>query len=250
MSARDIAYSDDAFIHLECATEFCYEKTWNEYMNLMQPLAAETPYMVTPGNHEAECHSPACLLDADRREALRNFTAYNARFRMPSPESNGVLNMWSSFNYGPVTFISIDTETSFPLAPEEHQYVLPCGGFGDMLSWLEQQLIEANKERHLRPWIMVASHHPLYFGGHINQPLQDAVEELFYKYKVCHGVHAGHWEVWVYVCVCVRGGGLSLCLLLSHTHTRTRTRSLSLSTSLSTSLSLSRTHTLSRLYSF
>lgn len=51
---------------------------------------------------------------------LSNFTAYNARFRMPSPESNGTLNMWHSFNYGPVHFISIDTETGFEGAPEEH----------------------------------------------------------------------------------------------------------------------------------
>lgn len=184
LHAGDIAYADDAFIHLPCAAEFCYEDIWNQYMNLMEPLASEMPYMTTPGNHEAECHSPACLLNADRREALRNFTAYNHRFRMPSPESKGVMNMWYSFNYGPVHFISLDTETAFPLAPEEHMYVLPCGGFGDMLTWLEQDLIEANKERGQRPWIVVASHHPMYFGGHINEPFQKAIEDLFLKYNV------------------------------------------------------------------
>lgn len=182
--AGDIAYADDAFIHLPCAVGFCYEDIWNQFMNLMQPLAANMPYMTTPGNHEAECHSPACLFTQERRESLRNFTAYNHRFRMPSPESGGVLNMWHSFNYGPVHFISIDTETAFPGAPEEHMYVLPCGGFGDMLTWLEQDLIKANEERSLRPWIFVASHHPMYFGGTINKPFQDAIENLFKKYGV------------------------------------------------------------------
>ncbi|EGD74899.1 iron/zinc purple acid phosphatase-like protein [Salpingoeca rosetta] len=182
--AGDIAYADDTFIHLTCATKFCYEDIWNEYMNLMQPLASGMPYMTTPGNHEAECHSPACLLSSERREALRNFTAYNHRFRMPSPESGGVLNMWHSFNYGPVHFVSLDTETAFPLAPEEHMYVLPCGGFGDMLTWLEQDLIEANKHRDERPWILAASHHPMYFGGNINEPFQKAIEDLFHKYNV------------------------------------------------------------------
>lgn len=62
---------------------------------------------------------PDCLLDPVKRKKLSNFTAYNARFRMPSPESNGALNMHFSFNYGPVHFISIDTETGYPGASEE-----------------------------------------------------------------------------------------------------------------------------------
>lgn len=38
--------------------------------------------------------------------------------------------MWYSFNYGIAHFVSIDTETDFPGAPEEKRYVLPTGGFG------------------------------------------------------------------------------------------------------------------------
>lgn len=38
---------------------------------------------------------------------------------MPSPESKGTLNMHYSFNYGPVHFVSIDTETGYPGAAEE-----------------------------------------------------------------------------------------------------------------------------------
>ena len=48
-------------------------------------------------NHEAECHSPACLLDEHRKESLHNFSAYTHRFRMPSAESlpsPGTLNQW------------------------------------------------------------------------------------------------------------------------------------------------------------
>lgn len=44
-------------------------------------------------NHEAECHDPSCLLDKSIRDKLSNFTAYNARFRMPSLETNGALNV-------------------------------------------------------------------------------------------------------------------------------------------------------------
>lgn len=48
--------------------------------------------------------------------------------------------MWYSFDYGNVHFISIDTETGYPGAAEEKIYVLPCGGFGDQMTWLEADL--------------------------------------------------------------------------------------------------------------
>lgn len=133
---------------------------------------------------EAECHDPSCLGNADRREKLSNFTAYNGRFHMPAEESGGVLNMWYSFNYENVHFISIDTETGYSGAAEETRYVLPCGGFGNMMEWLEADLIAANANRAVRPWVFVHGHHPLYQGDSVNADFQAAVEELFYKYNV------------------------------------------------------------------
>ena len=70
-------------------------------------------------NHESECHSPACILGIETTgKYLNNFTAYNTRWTMPSNESGGVLNMWFSWNYADVHFVSIDTSTDFPNAPE------------------------------------------------------------------------------------------------------------------------------------
>jgi hypothetical protein len=181
----DISYADDAFLHKGCMFNFCYEETWDQFMNEMEPVVSQIPYMVAPGNHEAECHDPSCLSDADRREKLSNFTAYNTRFRMPSPESgSGALNMHYSFNFGPVHFVSIDTETGFPGAAEESRYVLPCGGFEEQMTWLEADLIEANKHRDVRPWIFVQGHHPMYQGNSVNEDFQSAMEDLFYKYGV------------------------------------------------------------------
>jgi hypothetical protein len=50
----------------------------------IEEFTSKLPYMVAVGNHEADCHDPACLADKERREKLSNFTAYNTRFRMPS----------------------------------------------------------------------------------------------------------------------------------------------------------------------
>ena len=51
-------------------------------------------YMVAPGNHESECHSPDCLADAKLKVALSNFSAYIKRWKMPYEESGSPCNMW------------------------------------------------------------------------------------------------------------------------------------------------------------
>lgn len=98
--------------------------------------------------------------------------------------------MWYSFNYGPVHFVNIDTETDFPGAPEESS---TNGHFGDQLKWLEEDLQKANESRHLRPWILVGGHRPVYSIDNADQSgnitgdpanLAKAVEDLFYKYYV------------------------------------------------------------------
>ena len=96
----DIAYADDAFLHTPL--KFEYEDVYNQYEDDMEPITSTVPYMTAPGNHESECHSPACLVDSGRRKQLSNFTAYNARHHMPSESSGGVASMWYSFDYGPI----------------------------------------------------------------------------------------------------------------------------------------------------
>lgn len=85
-------------------------------------------------------------------------------------------------NIGNVHFITIDSETGFPDAPLEHKYVFPCGGFEEQIKWLENDLIKANANRQVTPWILVAGHRPMYQGSSVNVALQKAMEELFYKY--------------------------------------------------------------------
>eukprot|EP01052_Picozoa_sp_SAG31_P016686 SAG31_NODE_1114_length_9852_cov_2.761509_6_plen_258_part_00 len=119
-----------------------------------------------------------------------NFTAFNARWHMPSQSSGGALNMWYSWNYGPVHFVSINTETDFPTAEERRHgdaSSMPAGKFGrpgEYLAWLEADLAKAYANRAMRPWIIAGGHRPcchdipgvarlfekygvvLYFAGH------------------------------------------------------------------------------------
>ena len=183
----DISYADDAFLH--DSTGFEYENVYNGWMDWIENISDSSAYMVAVGNHESECHSPACLADKSYRDALRNFTAYNHRWAMPYRSSGGSSNMWYSFNNGLVHFVSLNTETDFPGAAEAthgDSGLLPAGGFGadgEYLRWLEQDLRIANESRGVRPWIIAGGHRPLYEAA-IAREIQAAVEELFAKYKV------------------------------------------------------------------
>merc|ERR1712226_1232942 len=110
-------------------------------MRQIQSIAAYTPYMTCPGNHES----------------AYNFSNYKARFTMPEKDwvhkLNHDLDMFYSFNLGPIHFVSINTEYYYfmdrPYDFEEcviKQFI-----------WLYKDLEEANRpeNRIKRPWIIV-----------------------------------------------------------------------------------------------
>jgi acid phosphatase type 7 len=96
--------------------------------------------------------------------------------------------MWYSFDYGPIHWIGLSTETDFPDAPEVPSL------FGDQLTWLESDLKKAYANRAQVPFILVGGHRPIYasslgfFDG--KTPIQDsanlqkAIEHMFLRYKV------------------------------------------------------------------
>mmetsp|Transcript_88298 Transcript_88298/g.201899 ORF Transcript_88298/g.201899 Transcript_88298/m.201899 type:complete len:233 (+) Transcript_88298:673-1371(+) len=193
----DISYADDSFLHLHtsCPEEFCYEAVYDNYMEWIENVSDTKPYMVAAGNHESECHSPACLVSSEIKESLRNFSAYNARWAMPSLESGGVANMWYSFNFGPVHFVVVNTETDFPDAPEADYgdggkiIGLKAGHFapnGAYRAWLNTDLQEASENRAQRPWIVAFGHRPWVFqnGTSRDHAVEAAHSDLFQKYGV------------------------------------------------------------------
>ena len=189
----DIAYADNDLIHN--LVSFEYENIWNDYMVAIENFTAEVPYMVLPGNHEAECHSPlVCMTHPTLVKALGNFSAYNHRFHMPE---NGVENMWYSLTQGPVHFIVIDTETDFPNAPEPTYVGEPLKSFGDQVAWLEAELEKAQEAREERPFIIVLGHRPLYSRNpDQDAPLQAWLEPVFERYNVdlYFSGHIHHYE--------------------------------------------------------
>jgi len=198
----DVSYADDDYLVASQITGFFYEEVYNKWMNSLMDLMTQVPYMVLPGNHEAECHSPACQLSQSKKDQLGNYTAYNARFKMPSDESDGTLNMWYSFDHGPIHFTTLSSETDYTDAPtNEATLTNKNGDFGDQLTWLEADLKKAVANRASVPWIFVGMHRPMYitaFSSSSGVPnddqtlaIQSAFEALFIKYEV-DVVLAGH----------------------------------------------------------
>ena len=172
----DLAYADDWR-----ELKMTYETVMETWMNRMTDIWNQRPYMMCPGNHEATCSEGRPNICPDGQ---RNFTSYRERFRMPAVESGAVNNMYFSFDYGLVHFISVDTEVGYPGAPEGPGTPMNGGPFGDQLGWLEADLKKAVANRAQVPWILVSGHRPYYSSGGVMKPSRPAFEPLFVKYDV------------------------------------------------------------------
>ncbi|XP_050990017.1 acid phosphatase type 7 [Labeo rohita] len=174
----------DVILHIG---DFAYDmhedngRIGDEFMRQIQSIAAYTPYMTCPGNHEW----------------AYNFSHYKSRFSMPGHTEN----LWYSWNVGPAHIISFSTEVYFYL-----EYGL------DLLfrqyEWLQADLQEANRpeNRAQRPWIITMGHRPMYcsnddgddcthfqsyvrLGRNDTIPVAPGLEDLFYQ----HGVDLELW---------------------------------------------------------
>lgn len=173
----DVAYADDCNVplHIERSAGRGYEAVYDLYQNSIEPFAAAAPYMVMPGNHDVSCH---ILSDIGCPKELRNFSALNHRFRMPSVESGASTlshhNMWYSWRVGNVHFVSLSTETDFPGSPTTpHTFVGggAGGGFGDQLGWLRADLTAARADP-LVSWIVAMGHRPWYGTSKMDWPVR------------------------------------------------------------------------------
>ncbi|KAK7114474.1 acid phosphatase type 7-like [Littorina saxatilis] len=111
----------------------------DEFLRKIEPVAANIPYMVSPGNHEIE---------------LGDFIQYRTRFSIPGaawPIPAG--KMWYSYDIGLVHFISYSTEVFFT-----HHEAYACRQF----YWLVDDLTKANTNRHNVPWVVAMGHRPMY----------------------------------------------------------------------------------------
>lgn len=188
-SAGDIAYADywlkeeiqGHIPNTSVADGFqVYESLLNQFYDEMTPITSQKPYMVGPGNHEANC---GCQLHLTRlcltigfkgdnggykqfnisicMTGQTNFTGFRNHFRMPSSESGGLENFWYSFDHGMVHFVQIDTETDLGhglIGPDQPggsggEDSGPFGLADQQINWLTNDL--KSVDRNKTPWVIV-----------------------------------------------------------------------------------------------
>lgn len=178
-----------------------YETILNSFYEQIENITSIVPYMVGPGNHEANCNNGKVK---DKKNGVKytvdicmpgqtNFTGYQSHWKMPNEESGGKFNMWYSFDYGMVHFVQINTETDFGndiVAPDEpggssSEEAGPFGSYqNEQIDWLENDLKKVNRCK--TPWVVVAGHRPWYAS--VNKDTCDTCQQAFENLLIKHDV--------------------------------------------------------------
>jgi 3',5'-cyclic AMP phosphodiesterase CpdA len=148
----------------------------DEWMRAVEPMASRVPYMVCPGNHEADHYG--------------SFHNYMYRFRMP--HWTDTQNLWFSWQLGPVYFVAVSTEAYF--------FPAQMTSIPAQWQWLDAELARANAQRDAYPWLVVYGHRPMYCSDRDSSDYSDCtadtdlvrdgllgrwgLEDLLYKYGV------------------------------------------------------------------
>jgi len=165
----DISYADG------------FQQRWDIYFRQFQSAIANTQYMVTLGNHEIGVIA-----------ALNLTVGYVHRFVLPGPYSisDDYENLFYSWNYANVHFVSLDTESVLDIA-----YLSP-----KQIAWLEADLSQVDRTKY--PWVVVHGHRPLYCSGSSEDcttmaaELRSGIEDILYKYNanLVLGAHKHNYE--------------------------------------------------------
>ncbi|XRB06241.1 acid phosphatase type 7 [Pycnococcus provasolii] len=139
---------------------------WDAWGRMKQPLSSAVPWMTVEGNHEIEFGVGGIG---------KQFVAYNARFRMPSPGA-----LWYAFTYGDVRFVMLGSYDDY--TPDSPQY-----------RWLSAELASINRDE--TPFVIVGLHAPWYNSNHAHQgegdAMKAAMEKLLLDARV-DALFAGH----------------------------------------------------------
>lgn len=131
---------------------------WDKFGEILEPLAAFTPYNPAVGNHES----------------IDDFTGFKLRYAMDSLQKHsGGGYFYYSFDYGNVHTIILSSETDFHVGSQQHK-------------WLVQDL--KSIDRSLTPWVVASWHTPWYNSNKAHhkegQKMRKIYEPLFHQYKV------------------------------------------------------------------
>ncbi|GAA5995632.1 purple acid phosphatase family protein [Rhodotorula paludigena] len=190
----------DVADHYECMSE--------QFFDQMRPVTAQKPWMVLPGNHEANCDNGGVT---DKRADIvytddwclpgqTNFSWFIEHYKMPSYESEGRSNFWYSFDSGMVHYISLTSETDLgeglvgPIENSTNNHNGPFGRPNEQVDWLKADLAKVDRSK--TPWVLAHIHRPWLTNvngdePHVYTAWQQAFENILYEGEVDAVMH-GH----------------------------------------------------------
>lgn len=134
------------------------DSEWYEWFQAGGFLHAQTPSIMTPGNHEYG-------------KGLQLSPQWKAQFNLPRNGPRGLDETCYQINYPLLTIISLDSE-QFDESDESME---------SQKSWLENIL-----KRNKAPWVAVTMHYPVYSTNpkRDNKRLRENLKPIFDKYQV------------------------------------------------------------------
>ncbi|KAL2649881.1 hypothetical protein R1flu_018009 [Riccia fluitans] len=123
------------------ATGFLVE--WDNFLELIQPIASRVSYMTAVGNHERDHPLSGSYYEKTDSGGECGIPYYNY-FPMPTPAQD---KPWYSLESGPVHFTIVSTEHDW------HQDT-------EQFNWIQSDLASVNRSR--TPWVIYAGHRPMY----------------------------------------------------------------------------------------
>ncbi|CAI5978732.1 unnamed protein product [Closterium sp. NIES-65] len=164
------------------------QSVWDRWQSLIEPDASTHPWMVVPGNHEAEALSAISPKDFEwpaflKRSALLNggaFLAYKKRWEMPSAASGSPSKLYYSFEVAGAHIIVLSCYS--PFGPDSEQR-----------KWLKRPIKHrlsnlSAVDRSRTPWLIASLHEPWYHSNSDHQTdgqaMRKALEQTLYAARV------------------------------------------------------------------
>jgi len=149
---------------------------WGLFTSMLerQRLGTSFPYMVNQGNHERDFPSSGSgsdLYPTSRDSGGECGRPTSLRFPSPALASYDTAG-WYAFEHGPAMVVMLNSEAKVDESSPQYKF-------------LEETL--RGVDRSLTPWVIVASHRPLYFvyaNGGTTDPVFAVLEDLLSKYSV------------------------------------------------------------------
>ncbi|CAI0446462.1 unnamed protein product, partial [Linum tenue] len=151
-----------------------YISQWDQFTQMVEPIASTVPYMVASGNHERDYPGSGSFYDTNDSGGECGVVA-ETMFYVPAENR---AKFWYSTDYGMFHFCVADTEHDWREGSEQYKFIEKC---------------LASADRQKQPWLVFIAHRVLGYSsnsfyamqGSFEEPMgRDDMQKLWQKYKV------------------------------------------------------------------